>query len=83
MAREPDSLHTFRREHRFRLDKDIAVIRCDDGAVYELERPVERDTWRFAKSFDPDGTMRNTSSDRITADAVAEVAAHALDGWGE
>lgn len=81
MAREVATVHAFRHDPPFRLAKDKLVVRCDDGAVYEFEQPDGNPRPRFVRSFDADGTVRNTGSNKRLADAVEAVATELLGTW--
>lgn len=81
MAREVESVHQFRHEPKFRLSKDMTVIRCDDGTVYEFEKADGNPRWRMTHAFQPDGTMTHTGARKILPDAVEETVETLLEGW--
>jgi hypothetical protein len=83
MAREVETVNQFEQhadDYR-RLTKEKTIIRCDDGAVYEFCQPDGRPVPRFVRSFDPDGTMKNTSGRKMLAGAVEETVETLFDGW--
>lgn len=58
MAREIESVHTFtHKTHKFALEHECLVMRCDDGAVYEFGKAVDEPTFRLVRRFKPDGTL--------------------------
>jgi len=58
MGRTIESVHGFTHTPKFRLSKEVVAVRCEDGAVYQFEKPKGRPRWDFTKSFAPDGTMK-------------------------
>lgn len=73
MAREIESVHEFtHKSHKFGLPKDITVLRCDDGAVYEFIRPDGEPNHRLARRFQPDGELSTSSG--VLPGAVKELA---------
>lgn len=81
MARDVASVHAFRHDPKFRLSKNKLVVRCDDGAVYEFEEADGNPRPRFVRSFDPDGTVRNTGSNKRLAKSVEVIANECLGEW--
>jgi len=81
MSRNVESIHQFRRDEKFRLTKDFTIIRCDDGTIYEFEKPKGNPRPRLVRSFDPDGTVRNKSGRKMLASAVEETVETMFGGW--
>lgn len=81
MAREVESFHQFTHQsHKFGLEKEVAVARCDDGAVYEFERPTDGpESFRLVARFQPDGS-RSLSNGVLPA-AVKETLDSTLPEW--
>ena len=85
MGRTIESVHGFTHTPKFRLSKEVVAVRCEDGAVYQFEKPAGRTRWDFTKSFAPDGTMKNTGARKALAGSVEELANNLFgsegDGW--
>jgi len=81
MAREVESFHQFtHKQSPWSLEKEVAVARCDDGAVYEFERPTDgRESFRLVRRFDPQGEM--SLSRGVLPGAVKETVSDALPDW--
>lgn len=87
MGREAESVHTFtHKAHRHALEKEMTVVRCDDGTVYEFEKTdgQPRDAPpRLAKAFQPDGEMTHISGRKILPSAVEETMDTLFNGWSK
>jgi hypothetical protein len=81
--REVESIHQFERDSKYRLNKDITVIRCNDSAVYEFERAAGRKTARLVRAFQPSGEMSHLGSNKRLPAAVEETASVLLEGWSK
>jgi hypothetical protein len=81
MAREVQQVYEYTHDKKFQLTKEKTIIRCDDGAVYEFEQVGDRPFARFVRSFDPDGTMKNTGGRKMLAGSVEEMADTLFNGW--
>ncbi len=85
MAREIESVHTFAyKPHKFALEKEKAVVRCDDGAVYEFGRATDgAATHRLIRRFQPDGSL--STSNAVLPAAVKQTVNSLLgeDGWSK
>jgi hypothetical protein len=79
--REVSTIHQFRTDPKYGLSKTRTVIRCDDGSVYEFVEAEGNPRPRFMRSFDPDGTMRNTGTRKRMAQGVKETVNTLFDGW--
>lgn len=83
MAREITSMHEFvHKPHKFALEKEKMVLRCDDGAIYEFGRAVdESEAYRLVRRFQPDGQL--STSKAILPAAVKETVSSVLgeSGW--
>jgi hypothetical protein len=84
MARKTESVHQFERDPKYRLTKEKTVVRCDDGAVYEFERPKDEPLARLVVGFQPDGSKTHTGKrmPRLP-DAVEETVETLLGGWSK
>lgn len=86
MGREVDSIHQFEHSPKFRLAKEMTVVRCDDGTVYEFERPADRPDsheFRLTHAFQPNGEMTHTGARKILPEAVEETVETVLGGWSK
>lgn len=85
MAREVESAHTFEHDPKYRLSKEMLVVRCDDSAVYEFERALDapEDDWRMTHGFQPDGEMTHTGARKILPGAVEETVETLIGGWSK
>lgn len=86
MAREIESVHQFTHDPKFRLGKEMCVIRCDDRTVYQFEKPVDRPDrvgYRLVKAFQPDGSVSHQGARKILPDAVEETVETLLGGWSK
>jgi hypothetical protein len=81
MARTVESVHQFTHSPKYRLDKELTVVRCNDGTVYEFERPKDKPSPKLAKSHQPDGSLSHTSTRGRLPAAVKETAKTLLGGW--
>ena len=83
MAREIETMHEFvHKPHKFALEKEKMVLRCDDGAIYEFGRAVdESETYRLVRRFQPDGELSTTKA--ILPAAVKQTVSDVLgeNGW--
>jgi hypothetical protein len=86
MAKEVESVNTFTRDRKYRLNKDITIVRCDDGMVYEFEEvegaPAEKGP-RLRKSIRPDGSFAHTTARKILPGAVEETMETMFGGWSK
>lgn len=79
MARQVTNVQQFTHEPQFRLPKEMVVVRCDDGSVYEFESPLDTpEPFRLTRRFQPDGSW--TTSRGILPSAV-ESAVSSLVEW--
>lgn len=86
MARETESVHQFEHDPQFRLSKEMTVIRCDDGTVYEFEKPKDEPDGiapTLARAHQPDGSITHTGSRAVLPDAVEETVETLLGGWSK
>lgn len=86
MTRKPESVHTFEHDPEYRLTKEVTVVRCDDGSVYEFEKTDGQPKGappRLTKAFQPDGSMTHTGARKILPDAVEETVDTILGGWSK
>lgn len=85
MGRKAESAHTFVRDPRFGLVKEITVVRCDDGCVYEFveteDFPASKPP-RLRRAYQPDGSMSHTSK-KILPSAVEETVESLFGGWSK
>lgn len=81
MARKVVSVHRFERDPKFRLAKEFVVIRCDDGAVYEFEKPEGARSHRFIKTLHPDGSRTNTGSRKRLPESVESTVGNLVERW--
>lgn len=85
MAREIASVHQFENSHRefWQLRKDYTVIRCEDGTVYEFQKPDGRPSWELSHAVQPDGERTHTGARVILPDAVEETVSTLFEGWSK
>jgi hypothetical protein len=83
MARDVESVHTFTHEPKYRLNKEMCVVRCDDGTVYEFEKPTDEPHFTLAHSIQPDGELRHTTTKGRLPSAVEETVSVLLNGWSK
>lgn len=87
MGREAESVHTFTHQpHKFAMEKEKAVVRCDDGTVYEFEETdgMAKDAPpRLVRAFQPDGEMTHISGRKILPSAVEETVETVFGGWSK
>lgn len=86
MSRNVESVHQFRHEPKFRLSKDMTVVRCGDGTVYEFEKPTDEPDGispTLTRAYQPDGSVTHTGSRAILPDAVEETVETLLGGWSK
>jgi len=81
MSRQVESVHQFTHEPKYRLDKEMTVVRCDDGTVYQFEQAVDEPRPKLAKSHQPDGRLSHTSMRGRIPASVKETADVLLNGW--
>lgn len=81
MAREVESVHQFTHDPKYRLEKELTVVRCDDGTVYEFEQATDEPKPKLAKSHQPDGSLSHTTTRGRLPSAVKETASVLLNGW--
>lgn len=87
MARDVESVHTFTHQpSKFAMEKAKAVVRCDDGTVYEFEEHdglAKDQPPRLVRAFQPDGSMSHTGARKILPEAVEETAETLFGGWSK
>lgn len=87
MARETESVHTFTHQpHKFAMEKEKTIVRCDDGAVYEFEETdglAQDAPPRLVRAFQPDGSMTHVSGHKVLPSAVEETVETLLGGWSK
>ncbi len=86
MAREVESVHTFSQERKYRLDKEVTIVRCDDSTVYEFEDvdgAPDSQPPRIRKAIQPDGSFTHTGSRKILPSAVEETLDTLFGGWSK
>jgi hypothetical protein len=81
MARTVESVHQFAHEPKYRLAKEMTVVRCEDGSVYQFEQPHDSPNPRLAKSHQPDGSLSHTNTSSRLPSAVEETVGVLLNGW--
>lgn len=80
MAREIDNVQTFTHKiSPWSLEKEKVVMRCDDGAIYEFERPTDEPNFELRCRYQPDGTL-STASGRLPS-AIKETAGALFDNF--
>lgn len=86
MQRQVESVHTFTRNPKYRMQKEKVVVRCDDGTVYEFEDSnslPKGSPPRLVRGFQPDGSLTHTGSYKRVPDAVDETLDTLFGGWSK
>lgn len=87
MSRQVESIHTVtHKAHRHALEKELTVVRCDDGTVYEFEKTdgqARGSPPRLVRGFQPDGSMTHTTGRKVLPNAVEETVETVLGGWSK
>jgi hypothetical protein len=81
MARTVESVHQFTHEPKYRLTKEMCVVRCDDGTVYQFEQAIDEPSPKLAKSHQPDGSLSHTNTSSRLPSAVEEAVDVLFNGW--
>lgn len=81
MARQVESVHQFTHEPKYRLDKEMCVVRCDDSTIYAFEKPQDEPHFKLAHSVQPDGSLSHTNTSSRLPAAVEETVGVLLSGW--
>ena len=87
MGREAETIHTFTHQpHKFAMEKEKTIVRCDDGTVYEFEEteslPADAGP-RLVRAFQPEGEMTHISGRKILPSAVEETVETLFGGWSK
>lgn len=84
MGREPESAHQFEHQtSKWSLPKEMFVVRCDDGTIYEFESPKDTpEGFTLTHAFQPSGEMTHTTKKVLPA-AVEETVETLIGGWSK
>lgn len=86
MGREAETVHTFDHDPKFRLSKEVTVVRCDDGTVYEFEKAKDEPESlapRLVRGVLPDGEVVNQGTRKALPAAVEDTVETLLGGWSK
>jgi hypothetical protein len=82
MAREIDQIHEFERDPTYGLTKEVTVVLCDDGYIYEFAKAVDEPNARLVRGFDPSGELTHVDGGRLPS-AVEETAKSLLGAFNK